>query len=286
MMPRAPGSFSALLAPFSSRERLVLAGGALAIAGALLLIGTDGLNANGTPGPVVVVLLGAAIVVASLVLRRGRADIVIALAAGVLLVAIIEAIPPVRYSADLDAFGGIVGAVARAVALAGSVALLVGLAWPPVPSRILRLDSPMGRLPMLLLLIGSGLLIVGWLALVGVGVGFAPRLIDGLGIVAACLAVASARTGAVEGPAAVRVALRSAPAALAVSAALVTIGSVVAIGDRFGGLFASGLISVLGYGIYLASAAPFLVVAALAARPLMGLLSRAQTPSQAPTAPS
>lgn len=223
---------------------------------------------------------------ASLVLRRGRTDLVIALAAGVLVVAIIEAVPPIRYSADLDAFGGIVGAAARAVVLGGSVALVVGLAWPPVLSRILGLNAPVGRLPMLLLLAGSGLLIMGWLALVGVGVGFAPRLIDGLGIVAACLAVASARTGAVEGPAIVRMALRAAPAVLAAGTALVTIDSLLAIGDRFGDLFASGLVGVLAYGTYLASAAPFLVAAALAARPLIGLVSRAPRPSQAPTAPS
>lgn len=276
MTTRAPGSFSALLARFSPRQRLALVGGALAFAGGLVLVGTDGLNANGTPGPAGVVVLGAAIAVASFILRRGHADLVIALAAGVLLVAIVEAIPPIRYSADLDAFGGIVGAAARTVALAGSVALLIGLAWPPAPRGILRLDSPLGRLPMTLLLAGAGLLIVGWLALVAVGIGFAPRVVDGLALVAACLMVATARTSAIEGPAAMRLAFRFAPTALAAAVAIVTLDSILTMGARFGDLLASGPASVSAYLVYVASALPLVAAVALVLRPLVRTGGRGQ----------
>jgi hypothetical protein len=269
MTTPAPGSLSALLARFNSRQRLALAGGVLAFAGGLVLIGTDGLNANGTPGPAIVVVLGSAIAVAAMVLRRGRSELVIALAAGVLLVAIIEAIPPIRYSADLDAFGGILGLAARVIGLAGAVALLVGIAGRIDPNRLLALESPFGRLPTLLVLVGTLLLIAGWLALVGIGVGFAPRVIDGLALVAACLAVATARLGAVDGPAAIRLALRFAPIVLAAVVAIVTLDSIAAVGDRFGGLLDSGPASVIAYLVYVASAVPLVAAPALVLRPVI-----------------
>jgi hypothetical protein len=269
MTTPAPGSFSALLARFNPCQRLALAGGALAFIGGLVLIGTDGLNANGTPGPAVVVVLGAAIAVASLVLRRGRKELVTALATGTLLVAIIEAIPPIRYSADLAAFGGILGAVARAVAVAGTMALLVGVAGRNDPRRRIALESTIGRLPMLLILAGTALLVVGWLTLVGVGVGFAPRVIDGLAVVAACLAVATARTRVEDGPAPIRLAFRFGPAFLAAVVAFVTLDSILAIAGRFGDLLGSGPSSAVAYLVYLASAVPFLAAAALVLRPLL-----------------
>jgi hypothetical protein len=188
---------------------------------------------------------------------------------GLLLVAIVEAIPPIRYSADLDAFGGILGVVARAVALAGAMALLVGVAGRIDPGRIIDLESPLGRLPMLLVLAGTALLLVGWLALVTIGVGFAPRVIDGLALVGASLAGATARIGAVEGPSAIRLALRFAPVVLAAIVAIVTLGSVLAIGDRFADRLGSGPVSVVAYLVYVASAVPLVAAAALVLLPLV-----------------
>lgn len=273
----------AFIARLGTGERVALTGGALAIAGALVVVATAGRNANGVAGPLIVVVVGAAIAVASLVMRRGRKELLTALAAGILLVAIVEGIPPVRYSGDLDAFGGILGAAARAIALAGTVALLVGVAGQIDRDRILSLESPLGRLPMLLVLAGTALHVLAWLALVGIGVGFAPRVIDGLAIVAACLAVATARTGAVDGPSAIRIALRFAPVVLAAVVAIVTLGSILGVGDRFGDLVGSGALSTLAYALYVASAIPFVVATFLVLRPL---LKRATSqPLEAPPAP-
>jgi hypothetical protein len=259
----------AFITRLGARERLALAGGALAIAGGLVVVAAAGQNANGVAGPMIVVVIGAAIAVASVILRRGRRELVTALAVGLLLVAIVEAIPPIRYSADLDAFGGILGVVARAVALAGAMALLVGVAGRIDPGRIIDLESPLGRLPMLLVLAGTALLLVGWLALVTIGVGFAPRVIDGLALVGASLAGATARIGAVEGPSAIRLALRFAPVVLAAIVAIVTLGSVLAIGDRFADLLGSGPVSVVAYLVYVASAVPLVAAAALVLLPLV-----------------
>ena len=260
----------AFIANLGARERLALAGGALAIVGGLVVVAVAGSNANGVAGPEIVVVLGAAIAAAAVLVRRGRQELVSALAAGVLLVAIVEAIPPIRYSADLDAFGGILGAVARAVALAGAVALLVGVAGRIDPRRLLpAADESAGRLPALLVLAGSGVLVVGWLALVGLGVGFAPRVIDGLAIVAACLAVATTRIAAIQGPAVIRLALRLAPVVLSAAVAIVTLGSVLAVGDRFGDLLGSGPASLVAYLVYLASAIPLVAAVVLVVRPLV-----------------
>lgn len=269
-MTAAARTLPPFLARLESRDRLALGGGALAVLGGLILLAVDGMNANGAPGPTLVVVIGAAIAIAARLLGRGRRDLVTALVAGVLLVAIVEAIPPIRYSADLDAFGGVVGAIARGAVLAGSIGLLVGVGGRPDATRILALDSPLGRIPILLLVAGAALLTVGWLALVSIGVGFAPRVIDGLALVAASLAVAAAR-GPVSaaGPALLALGLRFAPIVLAGGVALVTLGSILAIGDGFDDLLASGVASVAAYAIYAASAIPFIAAVVLVTMPLV-----------------
>ena len=103
----------------------------------------------------------------------------------------------------------------------------------------------------------------------GIGVGFAPRVIDGLALVAACLAVATARMAPVEGPAPIRLALRFAPVVLAAVVAIVTLDSILGVGDRFGALLGSDPASVVAYLVYIASAVPLVSAAALVLRPLV-----------------
>lgn len=256
-------------------ERVALVGASLATIGALVVTGTANRNANGAAGTAVVVLALAVADMGFVPVLRRRPDV-----AGVLVrwssalaaLAVLDMIQPIRYSGDLDVFGGAVGAAGRGLTLVGAGMLLAGvvvlrrgLVLPPQPAE--------PRLTPIRVLHGGGaaLLVLAWLILLALADGFAMRAIDAIAVVSACLALPVAdftrRLGvparwsdlAATGPA----------AALASLAALIIFDGALVVVSGIGELTDSGVVNVAGFALYL-TAGLTLVGAAIVS--LIGLI--------------
>ena len=238
-------------------ERVVLVGASLATIGAIVVTGTANRNANGAASTAAVIVVLAVVGVGFVPVLRRRPDVVgvlVGWSSALTALAVLDLIHPIRYSGDLDVFGGAAGAVGRGLTvvgagmlLAGVVALRRGLALPP------RTAEP--RLTPIRVLLGGGaaLLVLAWFVLLALADGFAMRAIDAIAVASACLALPVAdltRRLAVPARWSDMVATGS-PAALASLAALIIFDGVLVVVGRIGELTGSGLVNVAGVALYL-----------------------------------
>jgi hypothetical protein len=291
-VPRTPAASAGarLVATWNGlgrRDRLVLVGAIAVLVGALMMAISGGVGANGDGGIALVVALGAIAVVAlrgAAIVRPGTRDaaetVLPGLALGLVAVTALDLVQPVRYSADLEVFGGPLGLAGRLVALLGAAVILAG-----TPPRRLGSPSLAGRL------VVGGLLamVAGWLLLLVLAEGFAMRSIESVGLFAvAVAATAPAPSGALRrGSGSIGVLARDIVRPIAaLTGTLVVFEGVLSVVGELGPL-AGAPAGVVGLVLYLAGGLLLAAAAFLDLRPLAASLrpSEPRSPS-APDAPT
>jgi hypothetical protein len=270
-------------AGWDGSRRAVVAGAVVVVAGAALVLMTGGVNTNGGTGPAALVLaLGLAAAVRAFLPPRFERWVPGGIAGGIVLailaISVLELVPAVRYSGDLDPFGGLLGVVGRIVFLAGSVVLALGAVLArrgrgtPDAAESGRRRPTAGRA---LAVLAAVAVVVGWALMTALGEGFAMRLVDALGITAVLLA--AALRPAADGPAWMAL-LRPLLGGITVVVIVDTVLAIVPHLERIAG----APLSLVAFGIHTAALVPLIALLIL---DLRGPIRRARE-SRPPAPPA